>query len=60
MKGACKMKVTKKEARKAYLTLIQAIHEKPVANTPTARRYDKSAQYLRALQDISVHLSIAC
>lgn len=52
------MKVTKKEARKAYLTLIEAVHNKRVANTLTARRYDNKAYYIRALQDIGVYLDI--
>lgn len=48
----------KQEIRKAYKTLVQAVKDKPVAETRTAQRYDNKWAYIHHLQDVAVYLDI--
>lgn len=52
----------REKIRQAYLTLVQAVHDKPIDKTSTPRQQtiqtDNSAHYIRSLQDIACYLGV--
>jgi len=49
-----------RKIRNAYLTLLQAIHDKPLEKTPRKRiaAIDNKAYWIRNLQDLGVYLDV--